>query len=221
MFPKKQRNKQNHLPPSAWHTRTYILRLVQRRHADCFDVVQQGGVKVLQAGAGVDHPVLDKDADGSKHEGDKQVHVDVVPGAVKTPAGGKKRNNLLLITRQNTMTWTVYSEHSVGGVGGGRRRRGRGRCYQTHSPVFKTRALLTASSQICARRLPSESIFSSFFKQPRLNSPTHSYSRPFLCLVDGGRDALCDLSKESEDQTIHPAPRMVGIALDILPSNRS
>lgn len=94
MFPKKLRNKQNHLPPSAWDTRTYILRLVQRRHADCFDVVQQGGVKVLQAGAGVDHPVLDKDADGSKHEGDKQVHVDVVPGAVKTPAGGKKKEKL-------------------------------------------------------------------------------------------------------------------------------
>lgn len=77
---------------SAADSRTYVLRLVQRRHANRFDVVQQGGVKVLQAGAGVDHAVLDKDADGPKHEGGKQVHVDVVPGAVETPAGNQRRH---------------------------------------------------------------------------------------------------------------------------------
>lgn len=93
------------MPRSAADTRTYILRLVQRRHADCFHVVQQGGVKVLQAGAGVHHPVLDEDADGSKHEGDKQVHVDVVPSAVKTPAGDKRET----VTCKNRL---VYSDDS-------------------------------------------------------------------------------------------------------------
>lgn len=84
--------KTNNAPYSAADTRTHILRIVQQRHPDCFNVVQQGSVKVLQAGTGVDHSVLDKDADRSKHKGDKQVHVDVVPGAVKTPAVNKRRH---------------------------------------------------------------------------------------------------------------------------------
>lgn len=54
------------------------------------------------------HPVLDKDADGSKHEGDKQVHVDVVPGAVKTPANGKRDTSVCkneLVCSDNSMGW--------------------------------------------------------------------------------------------------------------------
>lgn len=41
----------------------------------------------MQSSTGVDDFVLHKDADCSQHEGHKQVHVNVVSGAVKTPAG--------------------------------------------------------------------------------------------------------------------------------------
>lgn len=66
-------------------TTTHILRVIQRCHGHSLEVIHEHGIKLMQAGAGVHHPVLDKDADSSEHEGDKQVDVDVVPGTVETP----------------------------------------------------------------------------------------------------------------------------------------
>lgn len=44
---------------------------------------------VQRARAGVQHVVLDQHRDGSEDEGEEQVQVDVVPGAVQLPAGGE------------------------------------------------------------------------------------------------------------------------------------
>ena len=86
-FPEEQIHWLNYL------VKTYVLRLVQRRDANCLQIVQKGGVKVLQPSAGVDDFVLHEDADGSEHEGHEQVHVDVVPGAAKTPGKNTKKKN--------------------------------------------------------------------------------------------------------------------------------
>lgn len=42
---------------------------------------------VQRARAGVQNVVLDQDGDGAQDEGEEQVQVDVVPGAVQPPAG--------------------------------------------------------------------------------------------------------------------------------------
>ena len=70
------------------HSSTHILGVIQRRNGDWLDVVHEQRVKVLQAGPGVVHLVLHKDADRPQHEGDEEVHMDVVPGAVETPSDG-------------------------------------------------------------------------------------------------------------------------------------
>ena len=43
-------------------------------------------LSLIKRGAGVEHRVLDEDAHGAKHEGQEQVHVDVVACAVQPPA---------------------------------------------------------------------------------------------------------------------------------------
>lgn len=65
---------------------TYVLRLVKWSDANSFQVVHQSKVKVLQTGTGINNFILYEDADRPQHERNKQVHVDVVSGAVKTPA---------------------------------------------------------------------------------------------------------------------------------------
>lgn len=42
---------------------------------------------LIEGGARVEHRVLDEDAHGAKHEGQEQVHVDVVACAMQPPAG--------------------------------------------------------------------------------------------------------------------------------------
>lgn len=42
------------------------------------------------AGAGVQHVVLDQHGDGPQDEGEEQVEVDVVPGAVQPPVGRRE-----------------------------------------------------------------------------------------------------------------------------------
>ena len=71
------------------HGSTHILGVIQWGDGDWLDVVHEQRVKVLQAGPGVVHLVLHKDTDRPQHEGDEEVHVDVVPGAVETPADGE------------------------------------------------------------------------------------------------------------------------------------
>lgn len=39
----------------------------------------------------IQHPVFNKDRDGSQDERDEQVHVDEVPGAVQLPVKGEKK----------------------------------------------------------------------------------------------------------------------------------
>lgn len=53
----------------------------------------------------MDHSVLHKNTDGPQHEGDKQMHVDVVAGAVETSANKSKtfytRKVLRIVTQSD------------------------------------------------------------------------------------------------------------------------
>lgn len=59
-----------------------------------------GGCLVVAAQctwAGIEHTVLDQHWDGSQHEGEEQIQVDVVPGAVQLPEGGEDRQWCLIV----------------------------------------------------------------------------------------------------------------------------
>ena len=67
---------------------TYKLCFVCGRGlGDGLEVLHGDPLHVFHGGARVQHHVLHEDADGPQHEGHKQVHVDVVAGAVQAPAG--------------------------------------------------------------------------------------------------------------------------------------
>lgn len=76
--------------------RTYILSLVQRTNGNRIDVVHEHRVVLLHATIGIHHQVLHKNADSTQHEGHKQVHVNIVSGAVKTPV--KRINDVFLLS---------------------------------------------------------------------------------------------------------------------------
>lgn len=74
--------------------KTYILSLVQRANGNHTDVIHEHGIILLHAAVGIHHQVLHKNADSTQHEGHKQVHMNVVSGAVKTPV--RRTNNMFL-----------------------------------------------------------------------------------------------------------------------------
>lgn len=67
----------------------------ERTHKLCFagwwsfcnrlEILHRDPFHVLQGRTGVEHHVFYKNTDGSQHVGHKQMHVDVVPGAVQSP----------------------------------------------------------------------------------------------------------------------------------------
>lgn len=90
-------------------TTTYILSLVQRANGNHIDVVHEHGIILLHAAVGIHHQVLHKNADGTQHEGHKQVHMNIVSGAVKTPA--KRINDMLLPSCNPVVQFTRLRKH--------------------------------------------------------------------------------------------------------------
>lgn len=70
---------------SALGRRTYELCFVgQRRLGDGFKVFHRDSLHVVQGRSGVEHNIFHENTERSQHVGHKEVHVDVVPGAVQS-----------------------------------------------------------------------------------------------------------------------------------------